>query len=119
MNYENFFWGDSILNKIEIVYDKIVLYVYNDALQKEVHIECSKCAGITEVISWDEVIIENIFVNEADNQTNEMIGKIKQLYGLCFYDSEKSIDNKFYELRVVLINNISFSIICQKIEFKG
>lgn len=34
INYNNCFWGDSTLEKIEIVYDQINITVYNDVWQK-------------------------------------------------------------------------------------
>lgn len=34
INYEDCFWGDSTLERIEIAYDKIGITIYSDALQK-------------------------------------------------------------------------------------
>lgn len=118
LNYKDCFWGDSILRKIEISDDMIEISIYNDAFQKNIFIDCLKCAGMTEIINWDENIVENIFVKEIVNGCHSIISKIKQLYGDNSYDCEKCIEEKFFELNVVLINGISFSVICQNIEFR-
>lgn len=117
MNYNDYFWGDSILEKIEVVYDKIVITVYNDVLQKNIIVECSQCAGMTQLINWDENIIENIFLKEIPRKQHPIITKIKELYGVNSYDSEKSIEGRFFELRILLINEVSFSVICKNVSF--
>lgn len=118
INYNDCFWGDSVLEKIEIVYDKIEITVYNDVFQKEIYIECSQCVGMTQLINWDETIIENIFLQEIPKGQHPMIAAIKRLYGTNSFDSEKSIDGNFFELRISLINELSFSIVCKNICFR-
>lgn len=118
INYDNCFWGDSTLEKIEIVYDKVEITVFNDVSQKNIFIECSQCVGITDFINWDENILENIFVNEIPNEQHPMIQVIKQLYGANSYDSEKCIEGSFFELRILFINELSFSVICKNICFR-
>ena len=111
-------FGDSTLEKIEIIYDNITITVYNDIAQKNINIECSQCVGMTQLINWDENIIENIFLDQIPNAEHQMISTIKQLYGVNSYDSEKSIDGQFFELRILLINKLSFSVICKSVSFK-
>ncbi len=118
INYHDCFWGDSTLEKIEIIYDNITITVYNDIAQKNINIECSQCVGMTQLINWDENIIENIFLDQIPNAEHQMISTIKQLYGVNSYDSEKSIDGQFFELRILLINKLSFSVICKSVSFK-
>ena len=118
INYNDCFWGDSTLEKIEIVYDKIVITVYNDALQKNITIECSQCAGMTQFINWDEIIIEDIFLEEIPSQQHQITTIIKQLYGIDSHAWKKSIEGQFFELRILLINEVSFSVICKNVCFK-
>ena len=73
---------------------------------------------MTQLINWDENIIENIFLDQIPNAEHQMISTIKQLYGVNSYDSEKSIDGQFFELRILLINKLSFSVICKSVSFK-
>lgn len=117
INYEECFWGDSTLDKIEISNDRINITVYNDVLQKNIFIDCLQCVGMTEFINWDENIIENIFVKELTDGQHPMVNRISQLYGENSYDYEKNIEGKFMELNIVLINEFSFSVICKNIEF--
>lgn len=117
IDYNNYFWGDSVLEELNIKYDKINITVYNNVLNKNILIECFHCAGITEIISWDENIIENIFVSKMSDSAHPMIASIKQLYGEKTYDSEKSLSGDFYELRVLLINGTDFRVICKDIIF--
>lgn len=117
ISYNDCFWGDSTLEKIEIIYDKIVITVFNDVLQKNINIECSQCVGMTQFINWDENIIENIFLKEIQSEGHQMITTTKQLYGANSYDSEKSIEGRFFELCILLINKLSFSVICKNVCF--
>ena len=39
LNFDELLWGDSVLEKIEIVNDKISILIYNDVNQKEVYID--------------------------------------------------------------------------------
>ena len=72
---------------------------------------------MTQLINWDENIIENIFLKEIPRKQHPIITKIKELYGVNSYDSEKSIEGRFFELRILLINEVSFSVICKNVSF--
>lgn len=117
MNCLDYFWGDSTLEKTEIIYDKILVTVFNDALQKHIHIECSQCIGMSEIICWDEIIIENITVNKLTDTSEELIEKAKHLYNNNISGYDKPLGNDFLLLNILLINDISFYIICKEIEF--
>lgn len=108
------FWADSELVKIEIVYDKIVISVFNDVLQKMLYISCHKCVGITEIITWDEVVIDNIYVSNIGNNDNPMLSKIFSIYGEI-NQYGKPIGKDFTRLDVVLLDQICFSVICKDV----
>lgn len=116
INYDDIFWGDSTLEKIEICYDRIVMSVYNDILHKMIFIKCTHCVGITELLTWDENIIDNIFLNKCNNE-NYILKKAYELYGDESYDSEKNLTDDFVNLKVVLVNNDEFCIICKSVDF--
>ena len=116
--YNEIFWGDSTLEEIVIKYDKLTISVFNDVLQKKIDIICSKCIGISEMFIWDEVIVENIFIKEVVSWEHPMWKKTYGLYGAESFNSEKDILKPFYELEVVLINDLGFKVLCQGIEFK-
>ena len=67
---------------------------------------------------WDEVIIENIFIEEVVSCEHPMWKKIYELYGAESFDSQKDILKPFFELKVVLINDLEFKVLCQEIKFK-
>lgn len=118
LKYNELFWGDSNIEKITIEYDKIIISIFNDVLQKEVYIECSKCIGMTNIYTWDETIIENILLDSIISEEHPMWGKIYELYGEEAYDSEKNLMHTFYEVKIVLINKLTFSVICQEVKFR-
>ena len=118
MKYDEIFWGDSTIEEIGIKYDELTISIFNDILQKKINVICSKCIGISEIFIWDEVIIENIFVQEVVSSEDPMWKKIYELYGNDSYDSEKDIQKPFYELKVVLVNDLEFKVLCQEIEFE-
>lgn len=72
---------------------------------------------MTQFINWDEDIIENIFLEEICDAQHPMIEKVRQLYDVSSFDSEKSIQGQFFELRILLINEVSFSVICKNVCF--
>lgn len=119
-NYNECFWGDSTLEKIEIEmeYNIIVFTILNDALQKHIKIKCFQCVGMTQLIIWDENIIENVFFKEISSEQHQILTPIKQLYGANSYDAEKRIEGQFFELRILLINELSFSVICKNVSFE-
>jgi len=119
LDYNKLFWGDSVLEKIEIEYDNIKIYIFNDVEQKHIIIECEYCAGMTEIITWDEIIIENVYLNEIKNEQHPLIASVKEQYGkLDYYEPNKSVYGSYFELRVLLISNLSFSVICKQVTFK-
>ena len=118
IKYDEIFWGDSTIEEIDIKYDELTMSIFNDVQQKKINVICSKCIGISEMFIWDEVIIENIFIEEVVLSEHPMWKKIYELYGTGSYDSEKDILKSFYELKVVLINDLEFKVLCQGIEFE-
>lgn len=118
IKYNDIFWGDSTIEKIGIKYDEVIISIFNDAMQKKIDIICSKCLGISEMLIWDEVIIENLFVEEVDSGEHPMWKMAHEMYGIESFDSEKDISKPFYELKLVLINDFEIKVLCQEIEFQ-
>ncbi len=118
IKYNEIFWGDSTIEEISIKYDKLTISIFNDVLQKKFNVICSNCIGISEMFIWDEVIIENIFIEGVVSSEHPMWKRIYELYGSESCDSEKDILKPFYELKIVLINDLVFKVLCQGIEFE-
>ena len=72
---------------------------------------------MSETITWDEVIIENITYSRLLDRTNSLIATIENIYGLEPSPALKSIDESFFEVKISLINNTSFSVVCKKALF--
>lgn len=108
-------WGDSTLEQVIVEYDKIIVKVFNDIIEKIVCIECLNCIGMTNMYIWDDTIIDSITLNEIAPQGHEIWKKIYEVYGEESYDSNKNLMNTFYELKIRIINDFEFSIICQEV----
>ncbi len=74
---------------------------------------------MTQLINWDEKIIENIFLNDIFEEQNAIIKEVRRLYDYesNAYGIYKDINGQFLELQVLLINEVSFSIICKNVQF--
>lgn len=123
IDYNDCFWHDSILEKIEIVYDKINITTSNNVWQnnKKFLIECINCVGITQLNTWDEIVIHDIFLNKISDGNHTLIRDLKEVYGEgvpCSKD--KGTDGDFFELKIVMVGDgsLQFSVVCRKIVFR-
>ena len=66
IDYNSIFWGDSTLERITIEQDIVKIVIFNDVLQRDISCYCTDCIGISQVLTWDEVIIENVFINNIN-----------------------------------------------------
>ena len=124
IDYSDCFWHDSILEKIEIAYDKIKITTCNDVWQdnKKIFIECSNCVGITRFNTWDEVVIHDIFLNKISDGEHPLIKELKEVYGEgvpC--SNDKRTDGDFFELKVLMVGDgsLHFSVVCREVVFKN
>ena len=85
--------------------------------RKNIIIECLECVGMSELICWDEVIIESITVSFPTFESEQLINKAKKLYGNIPEECVKSFNGDFKTLRVTLIDGLYFDIICKTIDF--
>ncbi len=118
LEYNSIFWPDSYLESVTAKYESVRIIIHNSLLDKELYIECSKCAGITQMILWDEVIIDNVYLEEIPQGKHELLDKVKEIYPDENDDyGRKYLTDTFYELKIVLLGDISFSVICQSVTF--
>ena len=116
MRFENIYWPDSQLITIRIEYDKARFIIWNDILQKRLLVECSGFAGITNLCIWDDTIIMNANVYPVKDSGDGFVHDLYVAYDKNADYGGRSLSNGLFELRIELVNNIPFSVFCQKIE---
>lgn len=118
MNFHHYDFADSLIEKINIEYDLATLIVWNDTLQKNLTVECSGLAGITNLCIWDDTSIMSANVYPVVNADNEFLRNFYEAYSEGMDYGGRTLETGFLELRIELRNHISFSIYCQNIEVK-
>lgn len=113
INYNDIFWGDSTIEKIEIFYDTIKLEIFNDVFCATIMVNCKNSFGITGINIREESIIENVYLSKTDKSCLSCENFL-QMNG---YELENH-NGELKELRVLLINGESFSIICEEVTFE-
>lgn len=115
LNFDELLWGDSVLEKIEIVNDKTSILIYNDVNQKEVYIDCLQCVGMTELIIWDENIIDFIDLKKIGNTDHYLADKAVKLYGKESLNYNKKLCDNLCLLKIVFIDKIYFEVVCNEL----
>lgn len=116
MNFLTIDWADSDLENIQVEYDRAVLTVWNDALQKRLLITCVGLAGITNLCIWDDTIIMKAEIYPVTEPDSDFIHKLYAAYDREYNYGGRSLSNGLLELRIQLANQISFSVYCLKID---
>ena len=116
MEFLNINWADSDIENINIEYDHATLVIWNDTLQKRLSVECLGFAGITNLCIWDDTIIMSASVHNASDANNEFVHNLYTAYSKDQDYGGRSLCNGLLELKIELVNRISFSVYCQKIE---
>ena len=117
MHFQNIDWADSEIAKIEIEYNCAKLFVYNDTLQKNVIVNFAGFIGLTNLCMWDDQIIDYAEVRELkDDDSAEFTKMLFSAYNKYTDYGERCLGDGIFEVRIRLINQITFSIYCQSIE---
>ena len=116
MNFSNIDWADSDLESVCIEYDRAVLCIWNDTLQKRMKVNCSGLAGMTNLCLWDDTIIMKANVYDADENCDSFVQQLLKAYGKDIDYGGRSLSNGLLELRIELANYISFSVYCLQID---
>lgn len=116
MKFEEIFWPDSQLVRIQIEYDQANLLIWNDVLQKQLIIKCSGFVGITNLCIWDDTIIKSANVRRICKLENEFICNLYKAYSKNKDYGGRSLNRGLLELKIELINEIPFMVYCQNIE---
>ena len=116
MKFENIYWPDSQLIRIQIEYNQANLIIWNDALQKQILVKCFCFAGITNLCIWDDTIIMDAQVYPVYDSDNEFVRNLYTAYSKDIDYGGRSLSCGLLELKIELVNYIAFSVYCQKIE---
>lgn len=116
MEFNSIAWADSNIDKIEIEYDRIRLYVFNDAFQRNVCVICTGFIGLTDLCIWDDQIIDYAEIHQiADDESIPFMEMVYSAYDKNSEYGARSLNEGVFDMCVRLINNTSFHIYCQKI----
>ena len=117
MNFENISWVDSDIERIEIEYNCAKLFIFNDSLQKDMCVSCTGFIGLNNLCIWDDQIIEQASIFQIkDDDNTPFIQTVFAAYDKDFNYGERWLNHGIIELRIKLVNGISFSIYCQKVD---
>ena len=106
-------WIDSQLEKITIEYDKAELLVECDS--GNYVITCTGLIGLTNLCIWDDTIIENIYVKNADPSSDSYLQNVFSNYDKDFDYCGRILGENILILSVSIINNTVFDLYCKRI----
>ncbi len=111
-DFNNYCWHDSTIEKIEIFDDNVILSIYNDVLNSQVKITCSRTAGITNLCMWEDTIITTVCLNTVSDFSGEFIQSILKAHP--HYEDYDCLPIKkgLLDLAIKLTNDIVFHIYC-------
>lgn len=118
MTYYDYYWPDSDIDSILIEYDKAVLTVFNDALQKNLKVICNGFAGITDLCIWDDTFIFSTDLKSAD-ESDEFVQKIYSSYDKNYNYGGRKLSDGLLALEIELSNHIMFTIYCLNVDVQG
>ncbi|MBQ8767778.1 MAG: hypothetical protein IJZ16_13360 [Clostridia bacterium] len=119
MNFNEFDWADSILEKIIIEYDKAILIIVNNSLQQKLYVECTGLVGITNLCIWDDTIIMNAEIKSIVDNNTEFIRNLYLAYDHNFDYGGRSLNEGVLDLCVELSNYITFNVFCLKVAVRN
>ena len=111
-NFYDYYWHDSTIEKIEIFEDNVILSIYNDVLDLQVKITCSRTAGITNLCMWEDTIITTACLNTVSDFSGEFIQSILKSHPQYENQDCNPIKKGLLDLAIKLTNDIVFHIYC-------
>ena len=107
-------WIDSQLKKLTIEYDKAEMLVECDF--GTYIITCTGLIGLTNLCIWDDTIIEDIYVRNADPSLDLYLQNVFSHYDKDFdYGNNRILGENILILSVSIINNTVFDLYCKQI----
>lgn len=116
MNFMDVNWADSNIEYINIEYNKATVLIWNEILQKRFSVHCLGLVGLTDLCIWDDTIITNAAVYPHFDSDNDFLRNLYMAYDKNYNYGGRSLSEGVLEMRVELVNHISFSIYCLRID---
>lgn len=111
-------WADWQLEKIEMDFDKICIRISDSEDKNSLYICCKDYIGLNIIGHWDEATIESIKIDEQGDLIDESLQTVKTLYGNnpLTGGGGKSIDDKWHQVNIKLIDGVFIRVACKLIE---
>ena len=113
MNLNDVDWIDSQLEKITIEYDKAELLV--ECESGNYVITCTGLIGLTNLYIWDDTIVENIYVKNADLSSDVYLQNVFSNHDKDFDRGGRILGENILILSISIINNTVFDLYCKQI----
>jgi hypothetical protein len=116
MNFNCIDWADSNIERIIIEYDHAQLEIWNDTLQKKLIVHCTGLVGVTNLCIWDDTIISFANLKSVSDYSDDYLRSVFVAYDKNFDYGGRFLKDGLMELKINLVNDIMFSIYCQKVD---
>lgn len=117
-SFYDYNWHDSIIEKIEIFENNVILSINNDDLNSRVKIICTRTAGITNLCMWEDTIITTANLNTVSDFSGEFIQSVFKAHPQYENYDCLPIKKGLLDLAIKLTNDIIFHIYCYDVLVK-
>ena len=114
MKISDIYWHDSQIEKISIEFDKAELLVESDS--KFYLITCTGLIGLTNLCFWDDTILWDMWVENADTSQDVFLQDVFTNYNKKIDYGGRTLEDDILVLVAHIINNIPAKIYCKKID---
>lgn len=114
MNFYDFCWHDSEILKIEVVWNKVILFLSNDLYASPLRIVCNEVVGFTDLCMWEDTTVYSAKICEVNDNITPFLDKIRRSHSYKGNNYEP-IRKGLMNLSVELTNDIVFNIYCYEI----
>ena len=115
MDFTKFNWADAYVNKINIEYDCADILIGYEFFNSHYTIRCTGLAGLTNLCIWEDMEIAETQISRVNQHNSKFINSLFSVTSLLTDPVERSIKDGFFELKITLTNDTTFSVFCQRI----
>lgn len=119
MTFTDLSWTGSTLEHLQLEYDRAVLTIWNEAVQRRFRVCCSGFVGVADLCLWDDVVIAEWSVRTITEADNEFLHRFFVAHTVDFHREEQSLKGGLLELSIVLTNDMPLRLYCQQIDVRS